>query len=790
VAALLPVVLDSTSSLEGNGSTAGLKLSGDVLAPGNNYFYGTSATGVKGWYVLPSGLYLGAAATYAALPTTTGSGNFAFLSADDIGAGTAIAPQYVRGAYRWNGTAYVLDQSMPLPVFRVQRLSATNAALRPGTYDIDSSGGAFDLTLSDEVGVWEFHNSNRSLGTNAVTMLSTGGRTFTNAAGVQTALDFQFNVSGKAVTVVHTEVGTAYRVSIDDAVTAPVTFTPNGAWNAATNTPNLNTATNRVSGSTFFVYYVSTTGTVDLGSGATLFEAGGRIEWFSATVYNYIGPQSAVPAATETVQGRVELATDAEALAGTDTARALTPANAAATYVRRNIVTTKGDVLAATGAGALARVAVGTDGQALVADAASAAGVRFATVVPVDASATVKGIVELATDAEAETGTDTVRALTPANAASVYVKKSLIDAKGDLIVGSAADTIVRLPVGANGGFLTADSAEAGGLKWAATQATYTGLQRVGSSTTVLAVTATNQNYVLPVVPLEGDLLEVDYGFNNNTTERSQFWIKVTAGTTQQFVAWPDVNLVSRFVFPATLTNTIQIRATTGNSSPRVLGIRMWRDAANGYVVPTATVVRQPVTVTANAGAVNVNAGASAQGYAGTAMRATVTVPVGQFLSAVAASNGGIASISDGRSGAVELSIPTGTTGAVDLTCTFATYGGPRVLAQANAGVAVTLGTLRFQMPTSGNRSLQWAAVAGTVNVRAQSVHQDGAAGTGLVTNAALTTTFAYVSSGFNFSTAGSSQEVIVEDQTNGRWYRMKMEVGSAFNNNTFAGHEI
>lgn len=41
---------------------------------------------------------------------------------------------------------------------------------------------------------------------------------------------------------------------------------------------------------------------------------------------------------------------------------------------------------------------------------------------PPDASATVKGIVELATDAEAITGTDTVRALTPANAAAAYLK--------------------------------------------------------------------------------------------------------------------------------------------------------------------------------------------------------------------------------------------------------------------------------------------------------------------------------------------------------------------------------
>jgi len=41
-----------------------------------------------------------------------------------------------------------------------------------------------------------------------------------------------------------------------------------------------------------------------------------------------------------------------------------------------------------------------------------------------------------------------------------------IDAKGDLVPGTGADTFARLAVGANGTVLTADSAEATGLKWA------------------------------------------------------------------------------------------------------------------------------------------------------------------------------------------------------------------------------------------------------------------------------------------------------------------------------------
>lgn len=46
------------------------------------------------------------------------------------------------------------------------------------------------------------------------------------------------------------------------------------------------------------------------------------------------------------------------------------------------------------------------------------------------------------------------------------VAKSLVDAKGDLVAATAADTVARLAVGANDTVLTADSAESTGLKWA------------------------------------------------------------------------------------------------------------------------------------------------------------------------------------------------------------------------------------------------------------------------------------------------------------------------------------
>ena len=46
------------------------------------------------------------------------------------------------------------------------------------------------------------------------------------------------------------------------------------------------------------------------------------------------------------------------------------------------------------------------------------------------------------------------------------IPQSVVDAKGDLVVGTAADTVGRLGVGTNGQYLQADSTAGTGLKWA------------------------------------------------------------------------------------------------------------------------------------------------------------------------------------------------------------------------------------------------------------------------------------------------------------------------------------
>lgn len=129
-----------------------------------------------------------------------------------------------------------------------------------------------------------------------------------------------------------------------------------------------------------------------------------------------------------------------------------------ATGIQPTIVDAKGDIIAATAADSVTRLAVGTNNQVLTADSATATGLKWAAPDP-------------------------------------------LTTKGDLFTYSTTED--RLAVGANDTVLTADSSTATGLKWAApaasipanatatvsasqttTSASYTDLTTVGPSVTL------------------------------------------------------------------------------------------------------------------------------------------------------------------------------------------------------------------------------------------------------------------------------------------------------------------
>lgn len=67
-------------------------------------------------------------------------------------------------------------------------------------------------------------------------------------------------------------------------------------------------------------------------------------------------------------------------------------------------------------------------------------------------------------------------------ASSGVATDTIFDAKGDLAVGTGADTASKLTVGTNGYVLTADSAQSTGVKWASATPTYVGCKVTRTAT--------------------------------------------------------------------------------------------------------------------------------------------------------------------------------------------------------------------------------------------------------------------------------------------------------------------
>ncbi len=159
-----------------------------------------------------------------------------------------------------------------------------------------------------------------------------------------------------------------------------------------------------------------------------------------------------------------EVGTDAGTLAAGD--------HTHSAYVAKATATTKGDLLVATGSATVTRLPVGTNTQVLTADSAEASGVKWASV-----------------------------------SGSSGIPASTVNAKGDLLVATADDTVTRLAVGTNDQVLTADSAQATGVKWA-TLTTPIAASAVDAKGDILTATA-NDTPARLAVGSNGQMLVAD-----------------------------------------------------------------------------------------------------------------------------------------------------------------------------------------------------------------------------------------------------------------------------------------
>lgn len=233
--------------------------------------------------------------------------------------------------------------------------------------------------------------------------------------------------------------------------------------------------------------------------------------------------------------------------------------------INKTILDAKGDLITASAADTPAKLTVGTDNQVLVADSTAPLGIKWAT----DPSI---AIVDAKGDILVATGPDTLVRLPVGTNNQVLVadstttegvkwssetdpnsiNKSIIDAKGDLVVGTANDTPSRLGVGTDGQYLIADSATTPGIKWA--------------NPSIALGTQTTGNYVATLT--QGTGVTVTGGTGAGSTPTVAIGQDVGTGASPAFTG---LNVNAGTLYVDSTNNRVGINDTTPSFSLDVTG---------------------------------------------------------------------------------------------------------------------------------------------------------------------------------------------------------------------------
>ena len=143
------------------------------------------------------------------------------------------------------------------------------------------------------------------------------------------------------------------------------------------------------------------------------------------------------------------------------------------------------------------------------------------------------------------------------------INPTIVDAKGDIIAATAADTVARLAVGANGTVLTAASGQATGLSWATPAGGATLLSTTTFGSGGFSITGISQAHKRLIVIIEGvnvsgDALLAFYLNNYASTFYYSNWFGGVFHANHQARNHLDLGTVQAFVDGGTTNNVWSI----------------------------------------------------------------------------------------------------------------------------------------------------------------------------------------------------------------------------------------
>ena len=151
------------------------------------------------------------------------------------------------------------------------------------------------------------------------------------------------------------------------------------------------------------------------------------------------------------------------------------------------------------------------------------------------------------------------------------IQNAIVDAKGDLIGATAADTPARLAVGTNGHVLTADSTAATGLKWATPAPALANFSLINAGGTALTGAAT-----VTVSSISGySTLMILIDGASSASADSGIFLRVNGASTNYFMMQSEFDFKSTYsqnnFGPNQITSGIKLADMSSNAASEVRG---------------------------------------------------------------------------------------------------------------------------------------------------------------------------------------------------------------------------